>query len=116
PVDQFKGEKDHIADGFHRMDRDDVRMIESRRRAGLAFEPLSAIRVSREIRIQDLERDATLKLGVLGEIDLAHASLSEEFDDAVMAKGRAHHVERSLWRVTDAGQEVRGKGSVHNGL
>jgi len=50
----------------------DVRMIERGEDLGLTAEPSDAFGIVGERGWQDLQRDITTKLGVLGAVDLAH--------------------------------------------
>ena len=56
------------------VERADVRMIERRDRARLALEALAQLRVGRERRRQDLDRDRAVEPRVAGAVDFAHAA------------------------------------------
>ena len=72
---------------FDRVDRADVRMIERARRPRLALEPLERRPVARQLRRQELQRDASSELRVLGLIDDAHPAAAESTGDGVVENG-----------------------------
>jgi hypothetical protein len=55
--------------------RQNVRVLQLRRRADLAQEPLTAQRGA-EVRVQDLDGDVTVVPNVASEIDRGHAALA----------------------------------------
>ena len=55
-------------------DPDHVRMLEAGGRLGLAPEALDELLVLGEAVVQDLDRDAAVELGVLGEPDVGHSA------------------------------------------
>ncbi len=61
-----------------RIDRDDVRVIEGRGMLRLGQEPLPEARVGGELLRDELQRDAALQPEVLGEVDDAHTSTSDD--------------------------------------
>ena len=56
------------------VDRDDVGMVEGRRRLRLALEAADALLVPHQLGRQNLERDAPLERLILRQVDLAHAA------------------------------------------
>ena len=52
----------------------DVRVVQRPDDAGFAIEALAQLRVGRELRGQDLDRDLTIEAGVDGAVHMAHAS------------------------------------------
>ncbi len=66
------------------VDRADVRMIERRRRAGLAMEALHRAVVAGEILRQELERDVPAETQVLGVVDDAHSPAAKFAEDAIV--------------------------------
>ena len=63
---------------------DDVRVVEGRRRAGLAHEPLDAHQVVRApLGAQHLDGDAPAQGRVFGQVDGTHAALPQEILDEV---------------------------------
>jgi hypothetical protein len=62
----------HPVDGPPVVDVDDVRVVETGRRARFAPEPFDEPRVSRERRVKDLDRDLALEHRVAGAVHLAH--------------------------------------------
>lgn len=65
------------------VDRCDVRMIQSRRRARLLLESRHALRLSRELRRQHLDRHLAAEARVLRQPHLPHAALAERLEDFV---------------------------------
>ena len=65
------------------VDGGDVRMVETRRGAGLALEPHHAVRIDGELGRQDLDRHLPVEARVMGQPDLAHAALAELFENLV---------------------------------
>ena len=59
------------------VDRDDVRMVESRSVLRLAAETLDELVVVRVAAVEDLDRDPTPELLVLGEVDVGHPTRPE---------------------------------------
>jgi hypothetical protein len=54
------------------VDRDDVRMLQTRRGRGLADESVAEPRIVGEVRVEQLQSDLPTQLEVLGEIDDGH--------------------------------------------
>jgi hypothetical protein len=72
----------------HRVDGDDVGVIQHRGEAGFLTEALARVGVLAQRRERkDLEGDRTAELQVGGAVDLAHAALAELRLDAVMREG-----------------------------
>ena len=67
----------------------DVRMIQRRDRARLAFEALAQLRVGRERGGENLDRDRPIEPRVAGLVDLAHAACPEGGEDLVRAEAGA---------------------------
>ena len=68
------------------VDRQDVRMIQRRRRARLVLQPLAQILVRPHRRRQDLQRHRPLQLRIVREIHLTHPPRSDERADLVTAE------------------------------
>ena len=66
------------------VDHADVRMIQRRRRARFTLEALPRIRIAREMRPRQLQRDAAAERDVFGNPHLAHAAFAEPIEDAVV--------------------------------
>src|SRR5436305_768674 len=66
-------------------------MVECRRRARLALEPLQQALVTRHRRRQKLQRDMPAEVRVLGLINHAHAPHPQLREDAVMRDGTTDH-------------------------
>ena len=67
------------------VDGDDVRVVEGGRRLGLAAEAGLEDGVAREVGPQHLDRDDPREAGVEAEVDLGHASASDERSDFIPA-------------------------------
>ena len=72
------------------VDRDDVRVLERRRRGRLADEELTEPRLPGELGQDDLEGHRPLETGLGGAIDDAHAAGAGDRLDAVAGDGVAH--------------------------
>ncbi|GMR22658.1 MAG: hypothetical protein BMS9Abin37_1022 [Acidobacteriota bacterium] len=59
-------------------------MIERREQLGFALEPGEPVGVSRELIVQNFDRDVSTELGVARAIDGAHATGAEGLDDLVV--------------------------------
>src|ERR1043166_4143630 len=92
-------EEDEAARLADAMDRDDVRVRESRRHARLAQEPLARRRVAREECRQDLDGDVAIQLHVAREVDHAHAAAAELALERVLAGQRRLEVEEFRGRL-----------------
>ena len=77
------------------VERADMRMIEGRRRAGFAVEPLNRRTVLREAFGKELERHSAPETQVLGLVDDAHAPTAQQAEHAVMGHGLVNHDWRS---------------------
>jgi len=71
------------------VNRDDVRVIQRRRRPGFADEPGQAVLIVGECRRQHFQRDPAAETGVLSEIHLAHPAFAEGTDDLVVPESCA---------------------------
>ena len=74
------------------VDGDDGGMIECGGRACFELEPPQAFGVVRQLGRQQLQRDVTIELGVVREIDLAHAAGAEQRANDVGPEARAQAV------------------------
>jgi hypothetical protein len=59
-------------------------MIQSRRCLSLALEPFATILILTQVRWQKLQRDFSIKLGILGQIDFTHSTRTNLFDNLVV--------------------------------
>ena len=89
-VDELRGDVLHVLLAADVVDGDHVRMIEQRRRAGLALEVprLAAIRFA---NAKNLQRDLAPEQRVLGRINLCRTSPAEVIEDAVAADTKNVH-------------------------
>ena len=60
-------------------------MIQGSDRARLPLESFAAVRVNPQLSQEHLEGHAASEARVLGGVDLAHAALTQGFDDVVVA-------------------------------
>ena len=67
----------------------DVRMRQLRDRFGFTFQPRFEIRVVRQVRGENLDRDLSPQSGVLRPVDLAHPSGPDGTDDFVGTEASA---------------------------
>ena len=70
-------------------DGDGVRMIEPARRARLGDEARGRVLFTDEVRVDDLDRDGSAEVRLLGAVDAAHAADPDEVEDDVAARKRA---------------------------
>jgi hypothetical protein len=84
------------------VDRRDVRVVQESRGSGLLLEAAEAIRVRRERRRQDLDRDVAAEARILRAVDLAHPSRTERRDDLIGTQtgtgGERHFSPSATWR------------------
>ena len=82
-LDPFHHERADAVRVFEAVDVGDVRMIERRQQLRLAAEPHQPIRIVRDGWQQDLDRDITIQLRIVGPIHLAHPARSKGREDFV---------------------------------
>ena len=87
-LDQLHRQERAVARFFHRVDGDDVRMVERGQGARLAAETLEPLRISGQRHGKSLERHRPAEPRVLGPPDLAHTACAQLGDDLV---GAEHH-------------------------
>lgn len=63
-------------------------MIQRGCRARLVLKSSNPVFIFRELPREDLECNVAAKLGILGEVDLAHPARSDEGHDAVVSNAR----------------------------
>ncbi len=73
------------------VDGADVRMIQSRRRTGLALETLQGRRIFLQLSGQKLQSHVPAEVDVLGLVHHAHAPAAKLVQDAVVGDGFACH-------------------------
>ena len=94
PVDEGHVQVRAAVDLAVRVDGHDVRLGKAGDEAGLPPEPREELRLG--VPRQALERDVPVVAGVVGAVDLSHATAPEQFFDAVRTEGlRTGHVARS---------------------
>jgi len=92
PFHQLHGEEVEAIGLFHRVDGDDVGMIEGGDGLGLALESLQALLAGGEIRREDFQSNVPPQCGVFGPVDLTHPALAELGGDSVVGKRGADHL------------------------
>ena len=65
------------------VDRADVRVIQSRHRPGLTLEAVLRVSIVEQILGQELDRDLTVQIGVIGNVNRRHAALADALQDLV---------------------------------
>lgn len=94
--DQLHREDDVLPDHHHVEDVHDVGMRQAGHRLGLAPQP-DVARLALRHRVQELDRDPSVELGIVRRIHRAHASLTQRVEDHVAAHAgaaREHVLER----------------------
>jgi hypothetical protein len=107
PVHQLHRDEDAIAEGPHVVDPDHVRVAHLRQRAALEHEPsLEAPRIALAARRrQQLDRHASIQLGIVRGEDLAQAAAAERSEDDVAPDRRAPR-----WRLRHRRRRSLGAG------
>ena len=72
-----------------RMNRDDVGMVQSRDRAGLALEPFAPLGIGRKGGRQNLDGDFTAQARIARPVDFAHSARTDGADDFVRTESTA---------------------------
>jgi hypothetical protein len=88
-VDELHRDEDRLARGSDLVDRDDVLVVQRRRRARLLLEALAPVRVGGELRREDLDGDLAPEARVSRAIDLAHPSGAERREDLERTEARS---------------------------
>ena len=88
-LDELHRQEVNTVGFLHRVDRDDVRMVESGEGLRFTLKAREPIGVAGRPGGQDLERDAASKLRVLGPVHLPHPSGADGRGDAVVGKSAA---------------------------
>jgi hypothetical protein len=95
-LDQLHDEGGHRACRFEPINMRDVRMIERRKRLGLALEPGKALGIFGKQLGQNLEGDIAPEPGVVSTINFAHTASADSTDNGVGAEasagGKTHEV------------------------
>ena len=73
------------------VDGADVGMVQGGGSLGFTLEALQCLGVSGHFVGQELQRNETAEVGVLGLVDHTHAAAAELLDDAVVRDGLADH-------------------------
>src|SRR5207302_3731532 len=89
PIDEFSGDEVRAICLANLMDGDDVWMIKRGGGLGLLYEPAQALFVIGKLRRQKLQRDSAIEFRITGEVDLAHSTFSERFNDLIAADNLA---------------------------
>jgi hypothetical protein len=90
PFEQFHSDEGPAAFLANVMNGADIRMIEGRRRLGLAAETFQGLRIPRKLVGKKLKRDEAIEAHVLGPIHHAHPSATKHFHDSVVRNGAAN--------------------------
>ena len=101
------------------VDTADVGVRDAARVAHLGVEAIDEGRLRREFRRQELQRDGLAELQVVGAVDLTHAAVADETDDAITigedrAGRKAAAIER--WRGREAADRAVRCASPESGL
>jgi len=90
-------------------------MVESRGSTSFTPETFQCLRVSGYVIRQELERNETAELGVLGLVNDAHAAAAELVDDVVARNGLADHWRQILRDEERQVNERHGVGANPHG-
>ena len=91
PVDELHGEEGCAVCLLHRMDGDDVGVVEGGHRPRLAAETFEPLGIRDHLLGQDLDRHLAAKLGVPREPHLTHSPLAELAENLVVEQRAADH-------------------------
>jgi len=116
PVQKLHGDLGLVATLADVVNRADVGMIESGGGTSFTSETFQCLRVSGNVIRQELERNETTELGVLGFVNDAHTADAELFDYAVARDSLADHQREAYVHETDQVNESRGDGGSLSGL
>src|SRR5579872_183441 len=75
----------------------DVRVIQCRRRAGLASESFQRLLVRGHAFGEKLESDKSAEFGIFGLVDHAHTAATEFLKDAIVGDGHVEHGNDGTW-------------------
>ena len=98
----------------------DGRVGKLRRGPRLDLEATKGFAIVDEFVVDDLDRDLAAQALVFGEVDFAHASPTEELDDAIVSETFTDHGASSLERAstvappTPAGQDLRASSASNH--
>jgi hypothetical protein len=95
---------------FESVNGADVRMIERRENLCLAMEARKSIRIARESRRQNFQRDVAIELRITCAIHITHAACANGDDDFIRSEasaGTERHVR--LWRGLYAANPFRSR-------
>ena len=88
-VDEFRDQESRAVVIADLVNREDVRVVERRRRPRLVQKTAQSLRIAAQLRPQYLERDRSPERRIDGLVDLAHPAGAEEAEDLVTADSAA---------------------------
>jgi hypothetical protein len=105
PLDQLHGKEVNALGFLHRVDGDDVGMVDGGESPGLSSETGQPVRIGRKRLGQDLDGDLAVEAGVEGSPDLTHAPLADLLDEAIVGEHLAglesHRLRPLVTSLTD---------------
>ena len=108
PFEQFHRDEVLVLPLLDRVDRADVRMVQGGRCARFSLKPFERLRIRRQRRREELQRDMSAELCIFRFVNDAHAAAAERADDAVMRNESTDHGENGLYRARPQPACVRG--------
>jgi hypothetical protein len=91
PIHQLHREVVDAVGLFHRIDRDDARMVQRGNRLRFTLESGQRVRIRGQLRRDRLQRDLAVELQILGDVDVSHPARPERALDAIVTERPADH-------------------------
>ena len=88
-LDELHRDEHEIVGFLHRVEVNDIRMIEGGRGSGLMQEARSTVTRFDDVRTEKLERDAAMESRVLGDVHISHSPAPELVQHQVMSNSAA---------------------------
>src|SRR5262249_46837176 len=84
-INELSGDEMNVTDFSDFKNSDDVRMIQGRSRARFSLEAIKSFAIPGELPGQQLERNLTSELQVLGQVDISHPAGSQQREYQVVS-------------------------------
>ena len=111
-MNELHGHEDQAVRFLHRVEVDDIRMIEGGRRFGFALKQRETIGGRGNVTSRKLERDAPIESGILGDVDIPHSAATELRQDDVVAELLTDHNLRARLVIRSLSEAKRREGAL----